>query len=97
MANVSLEFKASAGDSEPQNRPVLIVGQLGNLQQLQWAQVQGKLQPAVTKEVLLSVCHPPNDMTHTRTSASPHFSFLTLRLMTVVLDYEADCSITDDG
>lgn len=65
MANVSLEFKASAGDSEPQNRPVLIVGQLGNLQQLQWAQVQGKLQPAVTKEVwqsALGVLNPnPTD------------------------------------
>ncbi|XP_062401194.1 probable aminopeptidase NPEPL1 [Sardina pilchardus] len=51
MANVVLEFKASAGDSEPQNRPVLIVGQLSNLQQLNWTQVKGKLQPAVTKEV----------------------------------------------
>lgn len=51
MANVLLEFKASAGDSEPPTRPVLIVGQLGNLQQLSWAQVKGKLQPAVTKEV----------------------------------------------
>ncbi|XP_031423744.1 probable aminopeptidase NPEPL1 [Clupea harengus] len=51
MANVALEFKASAGDSEPQNRPILIIGQLGNLQQLNWTQVKGKLQPAVTKEV----------------------------------------------
>ncbi|XP_056607212.1 probable aminopeptidase NPEPL1 [Triplophysa dalaica] len=50
MANVQLEYKASAGDSEPQNRPVLIVGQLGNLQQLNWAQVKGKLQPVVSKE-----------------------------------------------
>ncbi|KAG1963167.1 putative aminopeptidase NPEPL1 [Pimephales promelas] len=38
MANVVLEFKASAGDSEPQNRPVLIVGQLANLQQINWTQ-----------------------------------------------------------
>jgi len=51
MANVVLEFKASAGDSEPQNRPVLIVGQLANLQQINWTQVKGKLQPVVTKEV----------------------------------------------
>ncbi|MBN3298157.1 putative aminopeptidase NPEPL1 [Amia ocellicauda] len=50
MANVVLEFKASAGDAEPQSRPVLIVGQLANLQQLTWAQVKGKLQPAVIKE-----------------------------------------------
>lgn len=51
MANVLLEFKASAADSEPQNRPVLIVGQLANLQQINWTQVKGKLQPVVTKEV----------------------------------------------
>ncbi|KAL0191631.1 hypothetical protein M9458_014329, partial [Cirrhinus mrigala] len=50
MANVLLEFKASAGDSEPQSRPVLIVGQLANLQQLNWTHVKGKLQPVVTKE-----------------------------------------------
>uniref|UniRef100_A0A8C2B1Z7 Aminopeptidase like 1 n=1 Tax=Cyprinus carpio TaxID=7962 RepID=A0A8C2B1Z7_CYPCA len=51
MANVLLEFKASAADSEPQNRPVLIVGQLANLQQINWTQVKGKLQPVVTKEI----------------------------------------------
>uniref|UniRef100_A0A673LT08 Probable aminopeptidase NPEPL1 n=1 Tax=Sinocyclocheilus rhinocerous TaxID=307959 RepID=A0A673LT08_9TELE len=51
MANVLLEFKASAGDSEPQNRPVLIVGQLANLQQINWTQVKGKLQSVVTKEI----------------------------------------------
>lgn len=51
MANVVLEFNASAGDSEPQNRPVLIVGQQNNLQQVNWSQIKGKLQPAVSKEV----------------------------------------------
>ncbi|KAG9259421.1 probable aminopeptidase NPEPL1 [Astyanax mexicanus] len=51
MANVVLEFKASAGDSEPQTRPVLVVGQLSNLQQISWTQVKGKLQPAVSKEI----------------------------------------------
>uniref|UniRef100_A0A7N8XDR6 Aminopeptidase like 1 n=1 Tax=Mastacembelus armatus TaxID=205130 RepID=A0A7N8XDR6_9TELE len=51
MANVVLEFKASAGDSEPQNRPVLLLGQQANLQQISWSQVKGKLQPAVSKEV----------------------------------------------
>lgn len=51
MANVVLEFKASAGDSEPQNRPVLIVGQLNNLAQTNWTQVKGKLQPAVSEKV----------------------------------------------
>uniref|UniRef100_A0A8C7QHQ5 Aminopeptidase like 1 n=1 Tax=Oncorhynchus mykiss TaxID=8022 RepID=A0A8C7QHQ5_ONCMY len=45
VANVVLEFKVSAGDSEPQNRPVLILGQLNNLQQATWTQVMRKLQP----------------------------------------------------
>lgn len=51
MANVVLEFKVSAGDSEPQFRPVLIVGQQNNLQQVSWSSVKGKLQPVVSKEV----------------------------------------------
>ncbi|KAG8007919.1 putative aminopeptidase NPEPL1 [Nibea albiflora] len=51
MANVVLEFKASAGDSEPQTRPVLIIGQQASLQQVSWSGVKGKLQPAVSKEV----------------------------------------------
>lgn len=52
MANVVLEFKASAGDSEPQSRPVLIIGQQNNLQQVTWSQIKGKLQPVVSKEVI---------------------------------------------
>jgi probable aminopeptidase NPEPL1 len=51
MANVLLEFKAAAGDSEPQSRPVLVIGQQNNLQQVNWSQIKGKLQPAVSKEV----------------------------------------------
>lgn len=51
MANVRLEFKASAGDGDPQTRPILILGQLPNLQRLPWAEVRGKLQPRVTEEV----------------------------------------------
>ncbi|XP_051986334.1 probable aminopeptidase NPEPL1 [Xyrauchen texanus] len=50
MANVVIEFKASAGDSEPQHRPILIVGHLSNLQQVNWTQLKGKLQPVVSKE-----------------------------------------------
>ncbi|XP_058859446.1 probable aminopeptidase NPEPL1 [Acipenser ruthenus] len=50
MANISLEFRANAGDSEPQSRLVLILGQLPNLQRVTWAQVKGKLQPAVSEE-----------------------------------------------
>uniref|UniRef100_A0A4W5LKU0 Aminopeptidase like 1 n=1 Tax=Hucho hucho TaxID=62062 RepID=A0A4W5LKU0_9TELE len=46
IENVVLEFKTSALDSEPQNRPVLIVRQLNNLQQATWTQVKGKWQPA---------------------------------------------------
>ncbi|KAM9859185.1 putative aminopeptidase NPEPL1 [Aulostomus maculatus] len=51
MANLVLEFKASAGDSDPQTRPVLVIGQQANLQQLNWTQIKGKLQPVVTKEI----------------------------------------------
>uniref|UniRef100_A0A8C5BUE3 Cytosol aminopeptidase domain-containing protein n=1 Tax=Gadus morhua TaxID=8049 RepID=A0A8C5BUE3_GADMO len=54
MANVLLEFKAAAGDSEPQSRPVLVIGQQNNLQQVNWSQIKGKLQPAVSKEVWLA-------------------------------------------
>ncbi|MED6274235.1 putative aminopeptidase npepl1 [Characodon lateralis] len=50
MANVVLEFKVSAGDSEPQSRPVLILGQQNNLQQVSWSHIKGKLQPVVSKE-----------------------------------------------
>lgn len=53
MANVVLEFKASAGDSEPQSRPVLIIGQQAILQQVSWNQIKGKLQPVVSKEVII--------------------------------------------
>uniref|UniRef100_A0A1A8FJD4 Aminopeptidase-like 1 n=1 Tax=Nothobranchius korthausae TaxID=1143690 RepID=A0A1A8FJD4_9TELE len=51
MANVVMEFKSAAGDSEPQSRPVLIMGQQANLQQVSWSQIKGKLQPVVNKEV----------------------------------------------
>uniref|UniRef100_A0A8C5HT60 Cytosol aminopeptidase domain-containing protein n=1 Tax=Gouania willdenowi TaxID=441366 RepID=A0A8C5HT60_GOUWI len=65
MANVVLEFKANAGDSEPQNRPVLILGQQSNLQLITWSQIKGKLEPVVTKEVwqaALSALNPnPTD------------------------------------
>ncbi|XP_069809173.1 probable aminopeptidase NPEPL1 [Dendropsophus ebraccatus] len=51
MANVRLEFKSSAGDADPQSRPVLILGQLPNLHRVLWSDVRGKLQPRVTEEV----------------------------------------------
>lgn len=51
MANVVLEFSACAGDSEPQNRPVLIIGQQTALQQVTWSQIKGKLEPVISKEV----------------------------------------------
>lgn len=60
MANVMLEFKPSAGDSEPHSRPVLIIGQLSNLQQVNWSQIKGKLQHAVSKEVMFSARQPAN-------------------------------------
>lgn len=51
MASVQLEFQASAGEADPQSRPVLVLGQLQNLHRLPWAHVRGKLQPRVTEEV----------------------------------------------
>ncbi|XP_077430362.1 putative aminopeptidase NPEPL1 [Vanacampus margaritifer] len=51
MANVVLEFKTSAGDSNPQTRPILIIGQHANLQQVDWSHIKGKLQPVVSKEI----------------------------------------------
>ncbi|XP_028667786.1 probable aminopeptidase NPEPL1 isoform X3 [Erpetoichthys calabaricus] len=50
MANVTLEFRESTGDSDPLTRPVLILGQLSNLQRVSWSQLQGKLQPSVNQE-----------------------------------------------
>ncbi|KAM8913480.1 putative aminopeptidase NPEPL1 [Spinachia spinachia] len=65
MANVSLEYTAAAGDSEPHRRPVLVIGQQTNLQKVGWSQIKGKLQPAVTKEIwqaALSALNPnPTD------------------------------------
>lgn len=51
MANVQLEFQASAGEADPHSRPLLVLGQLQNLHRLHWSQLQGKLQPRVTEEV----------------------------------------------
>ncbi|XP_038664599.1 probable aminopeptidase NPEPL1 [Scyliorhinus canicula] len=46
-----LLFTASAGDADPQSRPLLLVGQLPNLQKIMWSQVKGKLEPRVNQEV----------------------------------------------
>lgn len=51
MANVGLQFQASAGDADPQSRPVLLLGQLHHLHRVPWSHVRGKLQPRVTEEV----------------------------------------------
>ncbi|XP_057262338.1 probable aminopeptidase NPEPL1 isoform X2 [Pezoporus wallicus] len=65
MANVQLEFQASAGEADPQSRPLLVLGQLHNLHRLPWAQLRGKLQPRVTEEIwqsALSTLNPnPTD------------------------------------
>ncbi|KAJ6665679.1 hypothetical protein lerEdw1_002049 [Lerista edwardsae] len=65
MANVQLEFQASAGEADPQSRPVLVLGQLQNLHRLPWAHLRGKLQPRVTEEIwqaALSTLNPnPTD------------------------------------
>nr|XP_045013705.1 probable aminopeptidase NPEPL1 [Jaculus jaculus] len=51
MANVGLQFQASAGDADPQSRPVLLLGQLHHLHRVPWSHVRGKLQPRVTEEL----------------------------------------------
>ncbi|XP_033848545.1 probable aminopeptidase NPEPL1 isoform X2 [Acipenser ruthenus] len=51
MAAVELEFcQGSEDESDPRDKPVLIVGQQGDLQKLTWKQVRGKLQPRVNEE-----------------------------------------------
>ncbi|XP_077808216.1 putative aminopeptidase NPEPL1 isoform X9 [Macaca mulatta] len=65
MANVGLQFQASAGDSDPQSRPLLLLGQLHHLHRVPWSHVRGKLQPRVTEELwqaALSTLNPnPTD------------------------------------
>lgn len=51
MANVELEFRSNVGDSDPQSRGILIIGQVPNLTRVPWAQLKGKLQPRVTEEM----------------------------------------------
>uniref|UniRef100_A0A8C0XDR4 Cytosol aminopeptidase domain-containing protein n=1 Tax=Castor canadensis TaxID=51338 RepID=A0A8C0XDR4_CASCN len=51
MANVGLQFQASAGDADPQSRPLLLLGQLPHLHRVPWSHVRGKLQPRVTEEL----------------------------------------------
>ncbi|GCC37134.1 hypothetical protein chiPu_0015635 [Chiloscyllium punctatum] len=52
MAAVELRFGAASGQSEPPNRPLLIVGQLPNLQKLPWEEISGKLLPQVSEEMV---------------------------------------------
>ncbi|XP_048205620.1 probable aminopeptidase NPEPL1 isoform X2 [Perognathus longimembris pacificus] len=51
MANVGLQFQASAGDADPQSRPLLLLGRLHHLHRVPWSHVRGKLQPRVTEEL----------------------------------------------
>ncbi|XP_069846152.1 probable aminopeptidase NPEPL1 isoform X2 [Dipodomys merriami] len=51
MANVGLHFQASAGDADPQSRPLLLLGRLHHLHRVPWSHVRGKLQPRVTEEL----------------------------------------------
>ncbi|XP_055508009.1 probable aminopeptidase NPEPL1 [Leucoraja erinacea] len=51
MAGVELRFSSGCDDAQPPARPVFIVGQLPNLQKLQWSEISGKLLPQVTEEV----------------------------------------------
>ncbi|XP_015980383.2 probable aminopeptidase NPEPL1 isoform X2 [Rousettus aegyptiacus] len=65
MAHAGLQFVASAGDADPQSRPLLLLGQLHHLHRVPWSHVRGKLQPRVTEELwqaALSTLNPnPTD------------------------------------
>ncbi|XP_018913998.1 probable aminopeptidase NPEPL1 isoform X2 [Bemisia tabaci] len=64
-SSTSLSFSASLSKSDPLNSPVLIIGQVKNLQKVKFRDISCKLEPRVTEEVYLSALvalHPsPTD------------------------------------
>lgn len=48
---VSLRFCNGLSTTDPQNHPVLIIGQVKHLNQLKYSQIKCKLEPRVTEEV----------------------------------------------
>lgn len=65
MPTVKLEFQDGLTPSDPQKKPVLIVGQLKNLAKVKYDEIKIKLEPRVTEEVYktaLASLHPsPTD------------------------------------
>ncbi|XP_044735857.1 probable aminopeptidase NPEPL1 [Chrysoperla carnea] len=62
---VSLRFCNGLSTTDPQNHPVLIIGQVKHLNQLKYSQIKCKLEPRVTEEIFkaaISSLHPsPTD------------------------------------
>ncbi|XP_005996253.1 probable aminopeptidase NPEPL1 [Latimeria chalumnae] len=49
-AAVALEFSAGAGESDPRERAVLLLGKVEDLKETPWSRVRGKLEPRVAEE-----------------------------------------------
>jgi hypothetical protein len=49
---VAVKFAAGASAGDPMERPVTIIGQVKNLQKINFDAVRAKLEPRVTEEVL---------------------------------------------
>lgn len=50
MSSVSIKFRWGLSSSDPEQQPVLVVGQAGHLGALSWDDVRCKLEPRVTEE-----------------------------------------------
>uniref|UniRef100_A0A1B6CJQ1 Probable aminopeptidase NPEPL1 N-terminal domain-containing protein n=1 Tax=Clastoptera arizonana TaxID=38151 RepID=A0A1B6CJQ1_9HEMI len=78
--NINIKFNNGLDTCDPQNTPVLIVGQLKNLNQVNYDTIKVKLQPRVTEEIYsyaLSNLHPtPID------SVNLHLNCATLAALT---------------
>lgn len=55
MASTKLIFRGAPVPSDPQTKPVLIIGQVKHLALLEFDDVKCKLQPRVSKEVCYSL------------------------------------------
>lgn len=64
-APVSIKFKWGLSASDPEQKPVLFVGQGAHLSALSWQDVRCKLEPKVTEEVsiTLNIKEKPLDYT----------------------------------
>ena len=65
MAQVKLRFSGTLTQSDPNQHPVVIVGQLKNLHRVSYEVLKVKLEPRVTEEVCIFLVYPwLHDMTY---------------------------------